>query len=64
VLDIAYAGGEITSHDMRMRSAVVWSIARRSALAWSVQAIFFPIVTGPCRGDRAGCGPCARSLRR
>jgi hypothetical protein len=35
----------------------------RSALAGSVQAIFFPIVTGPCCEGQAGCGPCARNLR-
>jgi hypothetical protein len=56
VLDIAYAGGEITSHDMQD--------AKHGGLVDSVQAIFFPIVTGPCRGGWPGCGPCARSLRR
>ena len=38
VLDIAHAGGEITSHDMQDASAVAWSLVQRSVLAWSALA--------------------------
>src|SRR5271170_2182993 len=44
-----------------MRRAVVWSIERRSDLAWSVQAISLPIVTGRSHAVQAEYGPCARN---
>ena len=62
-LDIAFAGGKVTSHDMQDAARGGLVDSGRSALAGSVQAIFFPIVTGPCCEGQAGCGPCARNLR-
>ena len=64
-LHVAFAGGEIAGdgvEDAEGRNLV--DGAEVGLALVSVQAIFLGMVTGPCRGVRAGFLPCGRGLQR